>query len=143
VLSVNLIGTLNCCKAFVPGMVASGGGAIVNLSSAAAAMAATVVQVYSISKGAIEILSRQLAQDLGPQGVRVNAVGPGSMLTEGTAPSYAGELKAQRAQGIPLRRIGTPEDIANAVSFLVSDQASYISGQILYVDGGTTAMSGG
>jgi NAD(P)-dependent dehydrogenase (short-subunit alcohol dehydrogenase family) len=124
-------------------MVAGGGGAIVNLSSAAAAMAATVVQAYSISKGAIETLTRQLAQDLGPRGVRVNAIGPGSMLTEGTAPSYEGELKAQRAQAVPLRRIGTPEDIANAVSFLVSDQASYISGQILYVDGGVTAMAGG
>jgi 3-oxoacyl-[acyl-carrier protein] reductase len=143
VLSVNLGGTLNCCRAFVPGMVAAGGGAIVNLSSAAAAMAATVVQAYSISKGAIETLTRQLAQDLGPQGVRVNAIGPGSMLTEGTAPSYEGELKAQRAQVVPLRRIGTPEDIANAVGFLVSEQASYITGQILYVDGGVTAMAGG
>jgi 3-oxoacyl-[acyl-carrier protein] reductase len=138
VMAVNFMGTLHCCRAFVPAMAESGGGAIVNLSSAAAAMAATLVQAYSISKAAIELLTRQLAQDLGPSGIRVNAIGPGSMLTEGTAPAYEGELYEQRAQLVPLRRIGTPEDIANAVAFLVSDQASYISGQVLYVDGGAT-----
>ena len=139
VLAVNLGGTLNCCRSFAPGMAAAGGGVIVNLSSLAAAMAAPVVEVYPVSKGAIETLTRQLALDLGPQGIRVNAVGPGSMLTEGTAPAYEGERMAQRAALVPLRRIGTPEDIANAVGFLVSDQASYISGQILYVDGGASA----
>ncbi|HET6812272.1 MAG TPA: SDR family oxidoreductase [Acidimicrobiales bacterium] len=139
VLAVNLGGTLNCCRAFAPGMVAAGGGVIVNLSSLAAAMAAPVVEVYPVSKGAVETLTRQLALDLGPKGIRVNAVGPGSMLTEGTAPAYEGERMAQRAALVPLRRIGTPEDIANAVGFLVSDQASYISGQILYVDGGASA----
>ena len=143
VLSVNLMGTINCCRAFAPGMAAGGGGAIVNLSSAAAAMAAGLVQIYSISKGAIETLTRQLAQDLGPRGIRVNAIGPGSMLTEGTAPAYEGDLYEQRAQSVPLRRIGTPRDIAYAVAFLVSDRATYISGQILYVDGGVTALSGG
>lgn len=141
VVAVNLVGTLNCCRAFAPAMIESGGGAIINLSSAAAAVAATVVEVYPITKGAIEVLTRQLAQELGPQGVRVNAIGPGSMLTEGTAPAYEGERYEQRAQLVPLRRIGTPEDIANAISFLVSDQASYISGQILYVDGGITAQT--
>jgi len=143
VLAVNLMGTLNCCRAFAPGMVSAGQGAIVNLSSAAAASAATVVEVYPITKGAIETLTRQLAQELGPNGIRVNAVGPGSMLTEGTAHAYEGERRAQRAQLVPLRRIGTPVDIANAVGFLVSDQASYISGQVLYVDGGITASQTG
>jgi 3-oxoacyl-[acyl-carrier protein] reductase len=141
VLAVNLMGTLNCTRAFVPGMVASGGGVVINLSSVAAAVAATVVEVYPTTKAAIETLTRQLAQELGPSGVRVNAIGPGSMLTEGTAPAYEGDRMAQRAAMVPLRRIGTPEDIANAVSFLVSDQASYISGQVLYVDGGLTAAT--
>jgi 3-oxoacyl-[acyl-carrier protein] reductase len=122
-------------------MVASGGGVVINLSSVAAAVAATVVEVYPTTKAAIETLTRQLAQELGPSGVRVNAIGPGSMLTEGTAPAYEGDRMAQRAAMVPLRRIGTPEDIANAVSFLVSDQASYISGQVLYVDGGLTAAT--
>ncbi len=139
VLSVNLMGTLNCCRAFIPSMVAGGRGVVVNLSSAAAASAAGLVEMYSVSKGAIETLTRQLAQDLGPQGVRVNAIAPGQMFTEGTAPSYAGDLFEARAKTVPLRRIGTPEDIANAVSFLVSEQASYITGQILHVDGGVTA----
>jgi NAD(P)-dependent dehydrogenase (short-subunit alcohol dehydrogenase family) len=139
VLAVNVIGTLNCCQAFVPGMVESGGGAIVNLSSAAAPQASTVVEVYPITKSAIETLTRQLALELGPSGIRVNAIGPGFTLTEGSAHAYEGELQEQRAQMVPLRRIGTPNDIADAVGFLVSNQASYISGQVLYVDGGMTA----
>ena len=69
------------------------------------------------------------------------AVGPGNMLTEGSAPAYEGDRLAARAATVPLRRIGTPEDIANAVAFLVSDQASYISGQVIYVDGGVSAAS--
>lgn len=141
VLSVNLHGTLNCCRAFAPGMVSARQGVIINLSSLAAAMAAGGVEIYPVTKGAVEVLTRQLALELGPSGIRVNAIGPGSMVTEGTAPSYEGEKKAQRAALVPLRRVGTPEDIANAVSFLVSDQASYISGQILYVDGGGSAMT--
>jgi 3-oxoacyl-[acyl-carrier protein] reductase len=142
VIGVNLMGTLNCCRAFAPSMVSAGRGVIVNLSSVAAAIAATAVEVYPITKGAIEMLTRQLAQELGPGGVRVNAIGPGSMLTEGTAAAYEGERLAQRAAAVPLRRVGTPEDVANAVGFLVSEQASYISGQILYVDGGSSAISG-
>lgn len=141
VIGVNLLGTLHCCRAFVPGMVSKGGGVIINLSSLAAAMASPVVEIYPVTKAAIEELTRQLAQELGPSGIRVNAVGPGSMLTEGSAPAYEGELKAKRAALVPLRRIGTPEDIANAVAFLTSDQASYISGQTLYVDGGASAMT--
>lgn len=141
VMAVNLGGTLDCCRAFAPAMAAAGRGAIVNLSSVAAAMSATVVEVYPVTKSAIEALTRQLAQELGPRGVRVNAIGPGSMLTEGTAAAYEGERMAQRAALVPLRRVGTPQDIANAVGFLVSEQASYISGQILYVDGGASASS--
>jgi 3-oxoacyl-[acyl-carrier protein] reductase len=141
VLSVNLIGTLNCCRAFVPGMVSTGRGVIVNLSSVAAAMAAATVEVYPVTKGAIEVMTRQLALELGPNGIRVNAIGPGNMLTEGTAAAYQGDRLAERAAGVPLRRIGTPEDIANAVGFLASDQASYISGQVIYVDGGVSAMT--
>jgi 3-oxoacyl-[acyl-carrier protein] reductase len=141
VIAVNFMGTLNCCRSFVPGMITARGGAIVSLSSLAAAMAATGVEVYPITKAAVEALTRQLAQELGPSGIRVNAIGPGSMLTEGTAPAYEGERMAQRAALVPLRRVGTPDDIANAVAFLVSDQASYISGQVIYVDGGLSAVN--
>lgn len=139
VLTVNLLGTLHCCQAFAPGMGDLGGGAIVNLSSAAAAMAAPGVGIYPASKGAVELLTRQLAGELGPQGIRVNAVAPGLIVTEGTSANYAGERQDRRAHAVPLKRVGAPQDIANVVSFLVSDQAGYVSGQVLAVDGGITA----
>jgi 3-oxoacyl-[acyl-carrier protein] reductase len=141
VLAVNLMGVLNCCRAFLPQMESAGRGAIVNLSSVAAPMAVSAVEIYPVTKAAIELLTRQLALEFGPKGIRVNAIGPGSMLTEGSAAAYEGERKAQRAAMVPLRRVGTPKDIADAVGFLVSEQASYITGQILYVDGGISAAS--
>ena len=119
----------------------SGSGLFGNFSSAAAAQAATVVEVYPIAKSAVEALTRQLALELGPSGIRLNAIGPGFTLTEGSAHAYEGDSQDKRAQMVPLRRIGTPTDIADAVGFLVSEQASYISGQILFVDGGLTAPS--
>jgi NAD(P)-dependent dehydrogenase (short-subunit alcohol dehydrogenase family) len=122
VLDVNLLGTLWCIQAFAPLMTR--GGSIVN---------------FSASKAAIEALTGQAAQELAPAGIRVNAVGPGSVLTEGTAPAYEGERFEARARMVPLGRVGTPEDIADVVSFLVSDAARYVSGQVVYVCGGVTA----
>lgn len=139
VLRVNLLGTVHCCQAFSPGMAGSGGGAIVNLSSAAAAMHASGVGIYPASKGAIELLTQQLAVELGPQSIRVNAVGPGLIVTEGTAANYEGDRQSQRARAVPLQRVGEPTDIANVVAFLASDQSAYVSGQVIYVDGGITA----
>ncbi len=139
VVGINLLGTLYCCQAFAPGMAELGGGCIVNFSSAAVAMRAGGVGIYTASKGAIEILTQQLAGELGPRGIRVNAVAPGFIVTEGSAYSYAGERESQRARAVPLRRVGAPDDIANVVSFLVSDQSSYVSGQVIAVDGGLTA----
>lgn len=139
VLRVNLLGTVHCCQAFAPGMADKGGGAIVNLSSAAAAMHASGVGIYPASKGAIELLTQQLAVELGPQSIRVNAVGPGLIVTEGTAANYEGDRQSQRARAVPLQRVGEPTDIANVVAFLVSEQSSYVSGQVIYVDGGVTA----
>jgi NAD(P)-dependent dehydrogenase (short-subunit alcohol dehydrogenase family) len=139
VLDVNLLGTLWGIQAFVPCLTAAGGGAIVNLSSAAAAGRAPGVGIYSASKAAVEALTGQAAQELGPSGIRVNAVGPGMILTEGTAPSYEGDRYAARAQMVPMRRVGEPADIADVVSFLVSDAARYVSGQVIYVCGGVTA----
>jgi 3-oxoacyl-[acyl-carrier protein] reductase len=139
VMRVNLLGTLHGCQAFSPGMAERGGGAIVNLSSAAAVTRSPGIQIYPVTKGAVETLTGQLALELGPLGIRVNAVGPGLIVTEGTAPNFAGERREQRAQQVPLRRVGAPSDIANAVAWLASDQASYVSGQTLYVDGGVSA----
>jgi 3-oxoacyl-[acyl-carrier protein] reductase len=137
VLDVNLLGTLWCIQAFAPLMTR--GGSIVNFSSVAAAVRAPTVGIYSASKAAIEALTGQAAQELAPAGIRVNAVGPGSVLTEGTAPAYEGERFEARARMVPLGRVGTPEDIADVVSFLVSDAARYVSGQVVYVCGGVTA----
>jgi 3-oxoacyl-[acyl-carrier protein] reductase len=139
VMRVNFLGTLHGCQAFSAGMAERGGGAIVNISSAAAVTRSPGIQVYPVTKGAVETLTGQLALELGPLGIRVNAVGPGLIVTEGTAPNFEGERRAQRAEQVPLRRVGAPIDIANAVAWLASDQASYVSGQILYVDGGVSA----
>jgi 3-oxoacyl-[acyl-carrier protein] reductase len=139
VMRVNLLGTLHGCQAFSAGMAERGGGAIVNLSSAAAVTLSPGFQVYPVSKNAVEALTAQLALELGPVGIRVNAVGPGLIVTEGTSANFQGERETQRARNVPLGRVGSPTDIANAVAFLASDQASYISGQVLYVDGGVTA----
>jgi len=139
VLGVNLLGPLYCSQAFVPGMAEAGGGAIVNLSSAAAATRSPGIGIYPVTKGAIETLTKQMSLEWGPLGIRVNAVGPGLIVTEGTAHNYEGEARARRAQSVPLRRIGDPPDIAAAVAFLASPAASYISGQVLYVDGAVTA----
>ena len=142
VLRVNLLGALYCCQAFVPAMATTaggGGGAIVNLSSAAAATRSPGVGMYPASKAALEALTRQMALEFGPLGVRVNAVGPGLIVTEGTAVNYEGERREQRAQAVPLRRIGEPADIADVVAFLASDDARYATGGIFVIDGGLTA----
>jgi 3-oxoacyl-[acyl-carrier protein] reductase len=139
VLRVNLLGTINCTLAFAGKMAARGGGSVVNFTSAAAAMRAQGVGIYPVSKAAVEALTQQLAVELGPSGVRVNAVGPGMIVTDGTRANYAGERGAQRAKTVPLRRVGEPGDIADVVAFLASDASRYVSGQIIYVDGGIVA----
>ena len=142
VLRVNLMGTLNCTLAFVESMAERGGGAVVNFSSAAASMRAQGVGIYPVSKAAVEALTQQLAVELGPMGIRVNAVGPGVIVTEGTQANYEGERGVQRARMVPLRRVGEPDDIADVVAFLASHDARYVSGQIIYVDGGIVAGRG-
>lgn len=134
VVSVNLLGTLRCTQAFASAM--GPGGAIVNLSSAAAAMRAPGVGVYGATKAAVEVLTAQLAHELGPAGIRVNAVAPGLIVTEGTAAANDAERGRRRAAAVPLGRLGDPGDVADVVAFLVSPAARYVSGQTLAVDGG-------
>jgi NAD(P)-dependent dehydrogenase (short-subunit alcohol dehydrogenase family) len=139
VVEVNVLGVLYCTQAVVPHMIAAGGGAVVNLSSAAAFTNSPGVGIYPATKAAVISLTKQMALELGEHGIRVNAVGPGLVETEGTAPNFSGDRRAERARNVPLGRVGTPQDIADVVAFLVSDQARYVSGQILYADGGVSA----
>lgn len=142
VMAINLGAAMALCRACAPGMKAAGNGAIVNIASGAALKASmTGVQAYCASKHALLGLTRQLAHELGPFGIRVNAVAPGFVQTnEATArqwDAYGPERQRQIVQSVALRRLGTPKDIANAVVFLASDQASFISGEILSVNGGS------
>lgn len=138
VLHVNVVGTLIWMKALVPVMGRGGGGSVVNLSSVTCLSTATRVGLYPASKAAIITLSRQAALEWAPLGVRVNVVGPGMIVTEGTRDAYGSspEQHADRARLLPLGRLGAADDIAGAVSFLCSPDASYMTGQTLWVDGG-------
>ena len=114
-------------------------GSIVNISSFAAARAHRYMSAYDATKGGMEAMTRTMALDLAPFGIRVNVVGPGAIHTE-EYDAAGEEGKRRRGQTVPLGRVGYPEDIAGAVAFLASDDASYITGQTLYVDGGMLAQ---
>ncbi|WP_238696962.1 MULTISPECIES: SDR family NAD(P)-dependent oxidoreductase [unclassified Streptomyces] len=121
-----------------PAMAARGHGAIVNVTTAAAAYGAAGLGLYGASKAALVLLTKAWAAEYGPRGVRVNAVGPGPTRTEGTAPRGAALDRAALAG--PARRPGTAEEIADAIVFLASDQSSFVHGAILPVDGGRVAV---
>ena len=136
-IDVNLRGPFHTMQAFGPAMVAQGTGAIVNIVSIAARHANPAIGSYGSSKAALLSLTEQVALEWGPHGVRCNAVGPGLVPTPGAGDVYDDpEIRAIRSAAIPLRRLAEPADIANAVAFLASDYASYITGQVIYVDGG-------
>ena len=136
-LRINLTGYLMCAQAFGPAMLEKGAGALVHTASISGQNPQPHSGAYSAGKAAIAMLSRQLAQEWGPRGVRSNCVSPGMIRTPLSEAFYADEnLKARREKAIPAGRIGTPDDIANAVLFLASARASYVNGQDLLVDGG-------
>jgi 3-oxoacyl-[acyl-carrier protein] reductase len=143
ILDINVIGPVLMAQALVPVMEANGGGVVINLSSITSQAHAAGTSLYPASKAAINQLTQAMAVEFAPMGVRCNAVGPGTVLTEGTAGHYGDEsARAAIAGVLPVNRMGAPEDIANAVSFLCSEQASWITGQTLFVDGGFTASHG-
>ncbi|WP_417563037.1 SDR family NAD(P)-dependent oxidoreductase [Microbacterium sp.] len=123
-------------QAVVPTMTAAGVGAIVNLSSPAAFRGGPGTSVYSTVKGAVTSLTTQAAVELGPLGIRVNAIIPGSIPTEGARQHVSNATYAARGDSVPLRRNGTPEDIADGIAYLLSPRAAYVNGHLLAVDGG-------
>ena len=137
VLEVNVMGVFYCTQALAPLMGPE--AAIVNLSSNAAFSNSPGVGIYPASKAAVESFTKQTALELGRRGIRANAVGPGMIQTEGTQVNYEGELGRHRAKAVPLGRNGQPDDIADVVGFLASDDARYVTGQVIYVDGGLSA----
>jgi 3-oxoacyl-[acyl-carrier protein] reductase len=135
VIQTNLRGTFLCVREVLPLMMRQKTGNIICVSSIAAARAGRGHANYVASKGGIDAMTRSLAVELAPRGIRVNAVAPGIILTDMTrrVRNLAGdEILAQ----IPLKRFGEPEDVAQAICFLASAEASYITGEVLYVTGG-------
>lgn len=139
VLEVNLTGPFLCTKAAVPLMQRHGGGAIVNVTSISGLRASTLRSAYGTSKAALAHLTRQLAVELGEIGIRVNAVAPGPVDTAMAKAVHTAAIRADYHDAIPLNRYGLEEELAEAVFFLCSDRASYITGQNLAVDGGFDA----
>lgn len=135
----NVDGVIHCTRAAAPSMRQRREGAIVNISSIAAhGTAAPGTTWYAATKAAVESLTRRFALELGPAGIRVNAVAPGFILTGMVDPVNRDAVIQSMAAKAVLGRVGVPEDVADAVAFLVSAQARFITGQILTVDGGRT-----
>jgi 3-oxoacyl-[acyl-carrier protein] reductase len=138
VLDVNLSGAFYGCQAVLPGMMARRAGAIVNVASVAGLFASGGQANYAASKGGLLALTRTLAVEAAPFGVRVNAVVPG-VLTTGLAARLDRRVVEERRARVPLGRLGEGDEVAQAVVFLASRRASYVVGQALVVDGGLTA----
>ncbi len=140
VLEVNTQGVALCCKYGIPEIIAAGGGAVVNVASFVALVGCSVPQdAYTASKGAVIALTQSLAVQFGPKGVRSNAICPGPIITPLMETLFATEeAKMLRLNRIPMGRFGQPPDVAYAALFLASDEASWINGASLVVDGGIT-----
>lgn len=139
-LEVNLTGTFNCCQAVVPDMIDAGWGRIVNISSSSAHSGQQYMTHYVAAKAGVIGFTKSLALELGPKGITVNTIPPGfidtPMLRRQESKGLLGEGVEHHEKLTPVRRIGRPDDIAAMCSFLVRDEASYVTGQVLGVNGG-------
>jgi 3-oxoacyl-[acyl-carrier protein] reductase len=140
VLRTNLKGVFNCCKAAARQMMRQRSGRIINISSVSGIAGQGGQTNYAASKAGIIGLTKSLAKELGPRNVTVNAVAPGFCVTDLTA-DLPEDLKQQAIETTPLRRMGQPEEIAHAVAFLASDLASFITGEVVTVDGGLVTQT--
>ena len=140
VMNTNLRGMFLCCKYAIPAMLQSGGGSIVNIASLAGLRGFGLSLPYAVSKAGVIHLTASAASQYTPQGIRINAVAPGPVDTPQMRGSIgSSEAFREREASSPMKRAGRPEEIANAILFLASDEASYVSGSTFVVDGGTTA----
>jgi NAD(P)-dependent dehydrogenase (short-subunit alcohol dehydrogenase family) len=140
VMAVNARGTFECCQAVVPDMESAGWGRIVNIASSSAQTGSPLQVHYSASKGAVIAMTRSLALALGPKGITVNAIPPSFVdtpsLRSAEDEGFLGPGVETLQTAIPMRRVGVPEDIAAACAFLVRDDAEYVTGQVIGVNGG-------
>ncbi len=135
VIAVNLKSAFNFIHAVLPTMLRQRSGSIINMSSVVGVHGNAGQANYSASKAGMIGLAKSIAQEVGSRGIRANAIAPGFIITDMTA-ALPDDVKAEWNKKIPLRRGGTPEDIANVATFLASDMSSYVSGQVIQVDGG-------
>ena len=141
VLAVNLTGYFICAQVFGRQMRAQGRGSLVHVSSIAGSNAQGASGAYSVSKAGVIMLSQQLANEWGPHGIRSNVVSPGLVITPMSQAFYDTPGVTERRKAVvPMRRIGMPQDMANAILFLASDRASYVNGDEITVDGGYANM---
>lgn len=134
-MDVNVKGVFNCCQAVLPGMISRKAGSIVNVSSMWGVVGASCEVHYSAAKAAVIGLTKALAKEVGPSGIRVNCVAPGVIATAMTANLDAETMEALKEE-TPLGVIGTPRDVADAICYLASSRAGFITGQVLGVNGG-------
>ena len=141
IIAVNLTGTFHCTQAALPDMLAAKWGRIVNISSSSGQTGAVMMAPYSSSKAGVIGLTKTLALELGPLGITVNTIPPGAIDTPMSRRAaeegrFGGGTLEDVGRHLPVRRIGRPEDIAAACAYLVSDEAGYVTGQIIGVNGG-------
>jgi 3-oxoacyl-[acyl-carrier protein] reductase len=132
---VNVTGMYNCCRCAIPPMVHEKAGHIINLASILGTNGASCEVAYSATKGAVVAFTKALAKELGPSGIRVNCVAPGCIDTDMIA-NLSPEDKAELADSTALCRMGTAEDVGDAIALLASERARFVTGQVLGVDGG-------
>jgi 3-oxoacyl-[acyl-carrier protein] reductase len=136
-IGTNVLATLAVTRAFLPLIRGDGTGRIINLSSQIAAGGWELAAVYAGTKSFITSFTKSIAREFGPSGITVNAIGPGSIKTDMNAGLYGDEESIQeRASQLPLRRLGTPDDVASCATFLASDDAAFVTGQLLACNGG-------
>lgn len=140
IMAINLNGPFYCCQALLPGMIEAGWGRIVNISSSSAQGGQPFMTHYVASKAGLIGMTKALALEFGPKGITVNTIPPGfidtPMLRDSESKGLLGGAVEDHEGRTPVRRIGTPEDVANACSFLVDERSDYITGQVIGVNGG-------